>query len=180
MTDCTVRPCFSSDVAFVVLAASSGSPVPQIQRRTRLLIKHLRQPVLNLARSRAHKAGAGGAAAREGLGSQRAECPTFVSQLWHCKIWNEPPLTSTPLLHQYSAIMAPAELLMQPGNPYFCHLPHLKCNQRHNRESSLPANASRRRWNRNQHLHSLPSSATDPPSHPHHCETDQKSCENHS
>lgn len=35
-------------------------------------------------------------------------------------------------------LLAMEKLLMQPGNPYFCHLPQLKCNQRDNREACHP------------------------------------------
>lgn len=60
--------------------------------------------------------------------------------------------TNTPpphFIHPFSCInimqlWASEKLLMQRGNPYFCQLPHLKCNQRHSGGS----------WNLNQHQNS--------------------------
>lgn len=79
-------------------------------------------------------------------GWQRAESPIFFSQPSRCTVWNEhPPLhTLTFSCIDIMQLWASEKLLMQRGNPYFCQLPNLKCNQRHSGGS----------WNLNHHQNS--------------------------
>lgn len=75
---------------------------------------------------------AGWSAGRECHGSQRAECPIFLSQLWNCKIWNE----NSRVLHQYSAIMGYREIAHATRQSIFLSLATSQMtSQRHNRES---------------------------------------------
>lgn len=59
--------------------------------------------------------------------------------------WTHPPTPAPPFsCINIMQLWATEKLLMQRGNPYFCQLPHLKCNQSHSGGS----------WNLNQHQNS--------------------------
>lgn len=77
-----------------------------VQYLSKKAIMHLHCTTLNSASATHAQSRAGCSTEWECHGSQRAEWPIFISQLWNCKIWNENP----PLLHQYGAITSYREI----------------------------------------------------------------------
>lgn len=107
---------------------------------------HLRNAKSGCCHTHTHKAGQAAAPRNNVMADKEQSAPFSSANRRAVRYEMNPPFPPAPLFSciNIMQLWATEKLLMQRGNPYFCQLPHLKCNQSHSRGS----------WNLNQHQNS--------------------------